>query len=234
MFLFQSVCGLSQTNIFIATDGNDSSGDGSMANPYKTIRKGCDQASPGDTVMVRAGTYKNSDYDDGDIWTGTYVTRIIIHGTADKYITIQPYDTEEVIIKFDGVYGFLIQEASYIRIKGFIFEGVADEISQQDADNAWGLYKTESGEVRDLEAEMKIDINDPSLIETTKNKPETLDISSSNMEIKEYGLVQESDNVYSGLLKTKYEDMTQTWDVRVIWDHSTDKYTVTWELTDEK
>ena len=177
MFLFQSVCGLSQTNIFIATDGNDSSGDGSMANPYKTIRKGCDQASPGDTVMVRAGTYKNSDYDDGDIWTGTYVTRIIIHGTADKYITIQPYDTEEVIIKFDGVYGFLIQEASYIRIKGFIFEGVADEISQQDADNAWGLYKTESGEVRNLEAEMKIDINDPSLIETTKNKPTTSNVT---------------------------------------------------------
>ncbi|MEN8793743.1 MAG: hypothetical protein ABF294_04745 [Flavobacteriales bacterium] len=67
-----------------------------------------------------------------------------------------------------------------------------------------------------------------------KSISETLDISSSNMEIKEYGLVQESDNVYSGLLKTKYEDMTQTWDVRVIWDHSTDKYTVTWELTDEK
>lgn len=176
-FFFQSVGGFSQTNIFIATDGNDSSGDGSMANPYKTIRKGCDQASPGDTVMVRAGTYKNSDYGDGDIWTGTYVTRIIIHGTADKYITIQPYDTEEVIIKFDGVYGFLIQEASYIRIKGFIFEGVADEISQQDAEDAWGLYKTESGEVRDLEAEMKIDINDPLLIGTSIDKPTTSNIS---------------------------------------------------------
>lgn len=176
-FFFQSVGGFSQTNIFIATDGNDSSGDGSMANPYKTIRKGCDQASPGDTVMVRAGTYKNSDYGDGDIWTGTYVTRIIIHGTADKYITIQPYDTEEVIIKFDGVYGFLIQEASYIRIKGFIFEGVADEISQQDAEDAWGLYKTESGEVRDLEAEMKIDINDPLLIGTSMDKPTTSNIS---------------------------------------------------------
>ena len=53
------------------------------------------------------------------------------------------------------------------------------------------------------------------------------------MEIKEYGLVQESDNVYSGLLKTKYEDMTQTWDVRVIWDHSTDKYTVTWDIDEQ-
>ncbi len=177
IFLFQSVCGLCQTNIFIATDGNDSSGDGSMANPYKTIRKGCDQASPGDTVMVRAGIYKNSDYGDGDIWTGTHVTRIIVNGTADKYITIQPYDLEEVIIKFDGVYGFLLQDASYVRVKGFIFEGVADEISQQQADEAWGLYKTENGEVHDLESEMGIDINNSSLIGTSKDKPETLNIS---------------------------------------------------------
>tara|TARA_B110000090_G_C13010448_1_gene303965 strand:+ start:142 stop:447 length:306 start_codon:yes stop_codon:yes gene_type:complete len=63
---------------------------------------------------------------------------------------------------------------------------------------------------------------------------ETLDISESNIEINEYSLVQESDNVYTGILKTTIEDMIQTWDVKVVWDHNTDKYTVEWELKNEQ
>tara|TARA_B100000767_G_scaffold229948_1_gene220832 strand:+ start:1349 stop:1654 length:306 start_codon:yes stop_codon:yes gene_type:complete len=63
---------------------------------------------------------------------------------------------------------------------------------------------------------------------------ETLDISSSNITVKDYTLVQESDNVYSGILMTEYEDMTQTWDIKVVWDHNTDEYTVEWEIENEK
>ncbi|MAR43704.1 MAG: hypothetical protein CMC48_06445 [Flavobacteriaceae bacterium] len=62
---------------------------------------------------------------------------------------------------------------------------------------------------------------------------ETLDISSSNIDVIDYTLVQESDNVYTGILKTEYDDMTQTWDIKVVWDHNTDKYTVEWELKSE-
>ena len=62
---------------------------------------------------------------------------------------------------------------------------------------------------------------------------ETLDISSSNIKVIDYTLVQESDNVYTGILKTEYDDMTQTWDVKVVWDHNTGKYTVEWELKSE-
>ena len=62
---------------------------------------------------------------------------------------------------------------------------------------------------------------------------ETLDISSTNIKVIDYTLIQESDNVYTGILKTEYNDMTQTWDVKVVWDHNTDKYTVEWELKSE-
>ena len=62
---------------------------------------------------------------------------------------------------------------------------------------------------------------------------ETLDISSSNIKVIDYTLVQESYNVYTGILKTEYDDMTQTWDVKVVWDHNTGKYTVEWELKSE-
>lgn len=40
--------------------------------------------------------------------------------------------------------------------------------------------------------------------------------------------------MYSGILMTEYEDMTQTWDIKVFWDHNTDEYTVEWEIENEK
>ena len=83
-----------------------------------------------------------------------------------------------------------------------------------------GCYTTE-----DIESETKNDV--------VESISETLDISSKNIEIVEYTLIQESGNEYSGVLKTKYEDMTQTWDVKVVWDHNTDKYTLEWELKNE-
>jgi hypothetical protein len=62
----------------------------------------------------------------------------------------------------------------------------------------------------------------------------SLDISSSNIKVEDYTLVQKSDNVYTGILKTEYQDMTQTFDIEVVWDHSTDEYTAEWELKEEK
>ena len=83
-----------------------------------------------------------------------------------------------------------------------------------------GGYTTE-----DIESETK-----NAVIESIS---ETLDISSKNIEIFEYTLIQESGNVYTGILKTKYEDMKQTWDVKVVWDRNTGKYTLEWEFKNE-
>ena len=166
----------SQNQIFVSTTGNNSTGDGSISNPYGTIKYAGDQAMSGDTIFVRAGTYQNSDFDDNDIWTGEPVARLSnINGTTGNYITFIPYQNEQVVIEFDGVYGFLIQNSSYIKIQNFIFDGVADNITQQQAEDAWGLYKDTNGVIHDLEIEMGIDIIDPSIIGTSINQPSSSD-----------------------------------------------------------
>ncbi|WP_203258841.1 T9SS type A sorting domain-containing protein [Hyunsoonleella ulvae] len=174
--LFMSYISYTQNQIFVSPSGNNSSGDGSISNPYGTIKHAGDQANPGDTVFVRAGTYQNSDFGDNDIWTGEPVARLSnINGTASDYITFIPYQNEQVIIEFDGIYGFLIQNSSYLKIYNFIFDGIADNITQQEAEDAWGLYKDTNGVIHDLETEMGIDINDPSIIGTSIDQPSSSD-----------------------------------------------------------
>jgi len=43
--------------IWVATSGSDTTGDGSSASPYSSIQFAIDHAAPGSAIMVRAGTY---------------------------------------------------------------------------------------------------------------------------------------------------------------------------------
>ncbi|MFC1559722.1 choice-of-anchor Q domain-containing protein [Candidatus Margulisiibacteriota bacterium] len=47
--------------VYVATDGNDSTGDGSVGNPYLTIAKGLTAVAAGGTVEVFGGTYNEND-----------------------------------------------------------------------------------------------------------------------------------------------------------------------------
>ncbi|HQY31644.1 MAG TPA: right-handed parallel beta-helix repeat-containing protein, partial [Thermomicrobiales bacterium] len=42
---------------YVATSGNDASGTGSSAKPWKTIQKAADSVGPGATVLIKPGTY---------------------------------------------------------------------------------------------------------------------------------------------------------------------------------
>jgi len=69
------------TDIFVATNGNDTTGNGSIGNPYATLTKATSVAVAGDTIQVRAGSYVQGLYWD----TGG-------NGAPGAYITIQAYD----------------------------------------------------------------------------------------------------------------------------------------------
>jgi hypothetical protein len=94
--------------LYIATTGSDTTGDGTIGNPWRTIQKAAGVVNPGNTVLVRAGTYNES----------VTITR---SGTAGSYITFMPYGSEVVTLNGNNslTNTFYVNGADYIRIKGF-------------------------------------------------------------------------------------------------------------------
>ena len=100
-------------SLYVAITGSDASGDGSEANPWRTIQRAANSALPGDTVYVKAGTYNEAVY-------------ITSSGASNNYITFRNFGTDLVVINPPGdiniasytSIGFIV-DANYLRIKGF-------------------------------------------------------------------------------------------------------------------
>jgi len=93
---------------YVATNGNDTSGDGSEGSPWRTIQHGVNQLSAGDTLYVKAGTY-----DEGGTLT------ISSSGVATNYITVRSYPGDDVTIDASSHSTGIRISGSYIRFKGF-------------------------------------------------------------------------------------------------------------------
>ncbi|GIE75697.1 hypothetical protein Aph02nite_16470 [Actinoplanes philippinensis] len=79
------------TDIFVAPGGSDD-GDGTQARPYASVAKAVAVVKPGQTIALRAGTYRPA----GPI-------SITTSGTAEKPITISGYGSERAIIDASAI-----------------------------------------------------------------------------------------------------------------------------------
>ncbi|HEY40913.1 MAG TPA: hypothetical protein G4O18_03535 [Dehalococcoidia bacterium] len=94
--------------LVVAQNGSDETGTGTEANPYRTIQYTANVATPGDTILIRGGT-----------WNERIDISSSNSGAANAYITFIPYLGEHVILDGNGLdYIFVIDGADYIRIKG--------------------------------------------------------------------------------------------------------------------
>ena len=86
-FLTLLVCGAAAAmghEFYVAPHGNDSN-NGSFNTPWQTIQRAATQAQPGDTVMIRAGVYRETISPSSS-------------GTPGNAIVFQPYRNEIVTI----------------------------------------------------------------------------------------------------------------------------------------
>jgi len=87
LFFLISLNIYSQNSFYVSSkQGNDTSGDGSLSNPYKTLTKAVSVISGGDIIYLREGVYHES------------VSISNINGTSNNKTTITNYQNELVII----------------------------------------------------------------------------------------------------------------------------------------
>ena len=92
-------------DIFVAPTGDDSAA-GTIEAPYRTIKKGIQQAKAGDNIYLREGTYKPAQSETmrtgiSNVYTAVY--DLTANGTAQKPITLSGYEDEKVKIDLSAV-----------------------------------------------------------------------------------------------------------------------------------
>lgn len=110
---------------YIAPDGNDQAGDGSIDKPWMNLQGVVNIAKPGDVIICRGGKY-NFTTRDG---SGKLTVRIKNSGTADAPITIRNYDGETPIFDFEQQLKDCGRDRSKVGDRGIHLTG-----------NYWHLY----------------------------------------------------------------------------------------------
>lgn len=167
VILLTTICS-AQTTIFVSLTGNNTTGTGTISNPYKTIEKAANVAenlintNPTTPVeiLIRAGIYRSANfttfstipttsYDPQNIgeaiWKSqpiyTAVELININGRSTAWITIKPYNNELVEIEGDGDLAVNIRNCSYLKFEGLKIKGIYDKLPLELAWKYWGTYR---------------------------------------------------------------------------------------------
>jgi hypothetical protein len=102
-----------EQDTYVATDGSDDTGDGSISNPYQTIDYALTTISGGKTLWIRGGTYYNQSID-------------TIEGLSDDHTLISGYPGERVIMQGNGsvnLRGVIANNDDYCDIKNITING---------------------------------------------------------------------------------------------------------------
>lgn len=112
ILLFCVSQGLAQSTYYVATNGNDAA-TGGLSDPWKTIQHAVDNVSAGDSILIRAGTYRGE--------RGDAVVNMSRSGVEDRPIVITNYENE--VVRIDATdagraYGIKFSGSHYIHVSG--------------------------------------------------------------------------------------------------------------------
>jgi len=160
VFLAFSCMGLyAQNTYFVATNGNDLTGDGSEGKPWASWQKGSDMAKPGDTVYIKGGVYYPLKRISSGISGAWVIDTDTDHGTSGQpgkwiYFFADPDDYKNGnfpildLSKMDNgtsnfVQGLRIHKAQFLHFKGLTIRNVWQN-KNASAPEAWGVATARS------------------------------------------------------------------------------------------
>lgn len=121
---------------FVAPDGDDANGTGSLSRPFATVQRAQAAVSPGETVYIRGGTYVMQESQIA-AYSGifAYVTNLTKSGLSGSPITYAAYQDEKPVFDMSAVnpadyriYAFSLK-GSWIHIRGLEVIGVQVNIT---------------------------------------------------------------------------------------------------------
>ena len=104
--------------IYIATDGNDLSGKGTIDSPYKTFKKALTLANPGTSILAKPGTYAPP--------SSVHLYIEDLRGTADAPIWIGGIPGEERPVLSGGKEGIKMSRGAYVIFHDLEITGVTE------------------------------------------------------------------------------------------------------------
>lgn len=137
---------IDENAVFVATDGVNSSGYGTIDKPYATVDYAIQKVTPDTTIYVRGGVYDQ---------------KIVFRqsGTAENYLTVKAYPGEKPVFETSS-YGRIIDpnKNNYIYIEGLTLKAKADKITN----STHGVEMTEGHHIifRNMEI-YNINVPDP-------------------------------------------------------------------------
>ena len=115
---------LSATNYYLSPTGDDTTGDGSIGDPWLHLEKAWTVVSAGDTIYMRGGTY---DWDDNQNLTGA-------SGTSGNYIYVFAYQSELPVItrgsSFVMTSMIYVSSSNYLYFKGLEISYIEEEVGE--------------------------------------------------------------------------------------------------------
>jgi RNA polymerase sigma factor (sigma-70 family) len=100
--------GVGKADIYVSPDGDDG-GKGTLAKPYATVEKALSVVRPGQTIALRAGTYRPAS-----------PIEIRLSGTPDRRVTLSGYRGERAVIDASAIPAgkwAITQESSYWTVR---------------------------------------------------------------------------------------------------------------------
>jgi hypothetical protein len=125
------------SGIYVAPNGNDS-GAGTANDPYQTLQKAVDAATPGSTVYLRGGVYRNAEFGQpfGPNRKSNGIARITVSGTEQQPITLRPHGNEWAHLETDQN-GVSFNGVQYWTMQGLEVSGLAQSLTLEDAMQIW-------------------------------------------------------------------------------------------------